>query len=205
MRVYTYVVTRLDLNLFLFRLFLIKYNVIPFILALYIGFLLLSVYFQLYSYFNELLDKDSFLFIGESSSQGSNPQNINSGGGSSNNPNPGSNPNSNPNSNPGPGPDYGNHPGWLNTVMNRDTDRLANHLEHFRGKYFRATGVLFADYHGSNNPVYNHHADLSRTVRYVRDIHPEWFYRVGPDTTVVSEGLIRDIRNLHRDVPSNFR
>jgi hypothetical protein len=112
MRVYTYVVSRLDLNLFFFRLFLIKYNVIPFILALYIGFLLLSVYFQLYSYFNELLlNKDSFLFIGESSSQGSNPQNISGGGGSSNNPNPGSNPNSNPNSNPGPGPDYGNHPG----------------------------------------------------------------------------------------------
>ena len=201
MRVYTYVASRLDLNLFFFRLFLVKYNIIPFIFALYIGFLLLSFSFQLYSYFNELLlDKDSFLFIGESSSQGSNPHNINSGGGSSNNPNP----NSNPNSNPGPGPNYGNHTGYFDTVMIRDTDRLANHLEHFRGKFIQASGVMFADYHGHSHPVGLRHADLSRVVRYVRDIHPEWFYRVGPNTTRISDDLIRQIRDLHRDVPSDF-
>ena len=199
MRVYTYVVSRLDLNLFFFRLFLVRHNVIPFIFALYFGFLLLSFFFQLYSYFNELLlDKDSFLFIGESSSQGSNPHNINSGGGSSNNPNPGSNPG------PGPGPDFGYHPSWLDTVMIKDTDRLANYLANHTGKDLQKAGIMFGNYGPNNQPVGYFDKDLSRVARYVRFIHRDWFNRVSLNTQPITDGLIYNIRTLRMDVPRTF-
>jgi hypothetical protein len=199
MRVYTYVVSRLDLNLFFFRLFLVRHNVIPFIFALYFGFLLLSFFFQLYSYFNELLlDKDSFLFIGESSSQGSNPHNINSGGGSSNNPNPGSNPG------PGPGPEFGYHPSWLDTVMIKDTDRLANYLANHTGKDLQKAGIMFGNYGPNNQPVGYFDKDLSRVARYVRFIHRDWFNRVSLNTQPITDGLIYNIRTLRMDVPRTF-
>ena len=197
MRVYTYVVSRLDLNLFFFRLFLVRHNVIPFIFALYFGFLLLSFFFQLYSYFNELLlDKDSFLFIGESSSQGSNPHNINSGGGSSNNPNPGSN--------PGPGPDFGYHPSYFDTVMIKDTDRLANYLANHTGKDLQKAGIMFGNYGPNNQPVGYFDKDLSRVARYVRFIHRDWFNRVALNTQPITDGLIYNIRTLRMDVPRTF-
>jgi hypothetical protein len=92
--------------IFRFISLIIKYkvNLIYFTFAFIIGILLIVFSFEFYYYFNEvLLSEDySILNAGESSSQGSNPHNINSGGGSSNNPNPGSN--------PGPGPDFGYHP-----------------------------------------------------------------------------------------------
>jgi hypothetical protein len=188
--------------IFRFISLIIKYkvNLIYFTFAFIIGILLIVFSFEFYYYFNEvLLSEDySILNAGESSSQGSNPHNINSGGGSSNNPNPGSNPG------PGPGPDFGYHPSWLDTVMIKDTDRLANYLANHTGKDLQKAGIMFGNYGPNNQPVGYFDKDLSRVARYVRFIHRDWFNRVSLNTQPITDGLIYNIRTLRMDVPRTF-
>ena len=186
--------------IFRFISLIIKYkvNLIYFTFAFIIGILLIVFSFEFYCYFNEvLLSEDySILNAGESSSQGSNPHNINSRGGSSNNPNPGSN--------PGPGPDFGYHPSWLDTVMIKDTDRLADYLANHTGKDLQKAGIMFGNYGPNNQPVGYFDKDLSRVARYVRFIHHDWFNRVALNTQPITEGLIYNIRTLRMDVPRSF-
>ena len=184
--------------IFRFISLIIKYKVtlIYFTFALIIGILLLVFSFEFYYYFNEvLLSEDySILNAGESSSQGFNPHNINSGGSSSNNPNPGS------------GPDFGYHPSWLDTVLIKikDTDRLADYLAKHKGKDLSKAGIMFGNYGPNNQPVGYFDKDLSKVARYVRQINREWFNSVALNTQPITDGLINNIRTLHMDVPKSF-
>ena len=143
--IYTHITSPLySLKILIFRFLLVVIkNKEVFLIFLFV-FTLLFLYLEyLYIFLlnQVIISEDCFTLNitgGESSSQGSNPQNINSGGSFSNNPNPGSD--------PGPGPGFGLHPSYLDTVMIRDTDRLANHLEHFRGKVLSNAGINFVRY-----------------------------------------------------------
>jgi hypothetical protein len=97
---------------------------IVFILSILIGFLLVVLIFDYYFYEALLSEDYSILNAGENSSQTSSQQNFNNGGSSSNNPNP------NPNPNPGPAVSY------TDTVLIRDTDRLASYLESYRNQFY---------------------------------------------------------------------
>jgi hypothetical protein len=81
---------------------------------------------------------------------------------------------------------------------------LASHFEGHINKFINRTGVMFTNYHGNNQPISHYNPDLSRIARYVRSIKPNLFYRVGPDTTRIDRDLIRNIRDLHMNVPVNF-
>jgi hypothetical protein len=120
---------------------------------------------HVYNFFlnqNVLSEGSSILnAVGESSSQGSSQQNISGVGSSSNNPHPG------PNPNPGPAVSY------MDTVLARDTDRLASYLESYRNEFYQKAGVLFSDYRSNNQPIGYYNREISRIARFVRTLHPE--------------------------------
>ena len=103
----------------------------------------------------------------------------------------------------GLGPDFGYHPSWLDTVMIKDTDRLANYLANNTGKDLQKAGIMFGNYGPNNQPVGYFDKDLSRVARYVRFIHRDWF-RVSLNTQPITDGLIYNIRTLRMDVPRTF-
>jgi hypothetical protein len=163
---YTYITSTSDLfKILIFRFVsvIVKNKEVIFIFFFvftftFFGFLFLE---HVYNFFlnQSVLSEDSSILnaVGESSSQGSSQQNISGGGSSSNNPNP----------NPGPAVSY------MDTVLARDTDRLASYLESYRNEFYQRAGVLFSDYRANNQPIGYYNREISRIARFVRTLHPE--------------------------------
>lgn len=127
---------------------------------------------------------DYILNCGESSSQSS--QNISSGH----------------NMTSPSGPFNHNTSNFFATVLNWDTDRLADFLQARRscrlvgyaGIRFGTTGIRISSYDD----------EFSRIARYVRQNHDGFFHEVGPNYTRITDELLSKLRGLKENVPSDF-
>ena len=185
------------LLIFKFFLLIIKNNVIFYILVVMLVCLLWS-----------LEHADNFLFNGGLWSEDYSTLNA-TGGSSSNNPNP--NPRPNPSSGyesgPGPGSNSGPNPGFWDSILNpdlKDTDRLANRFESFKGHYIKRSGILFGNYTAYNQPTGYYDADLSRVARYIKLHHPTLFPS-NPHVSIITDQLINNIRVINENIPQNYR
>jgi hypothetical protein len=198
---YTYITSTSDLFYILIYRFvsvIVKNKEVIFIFFFVFAFTFFWLLYleYVYNFFlnQSVLSEDSSILnvVGESSSQGSSKHNISGGGGSSNNPHP--------HPDRGPGPHFGTHPCYWDTVMVRDTDRLADYLVEHKHQLFQTAGIHFGDYTPSNYPS-GHNPEYSRIAKFVRHLHPEWFYHRRPDLTSIGDGIIDNIRAINRDVP----
>jgi hypothetical protein len=104
---------------------------------------------------------------------------------------------------PGGGNDRTMH---LSTVINpeTDTDRLADHLQNFRGngnQMVNTAGIHF----GNSYNIHNFHdPQQSLIARYVNRTHPDIFNERNPSRTIISNNLILRIRRLRENVPAGF-
>jgi transposase-like protein len=102
--------------------------------------------------------------------------------------------------------DFNNKSNFFKTVLNehdyKDTDKLADHLSLYEHKYLKDTDVRLSV---ERRLVGEYNKELSRIARFVRKDNPNFFFASSPSSTNITIELISNIRNLHQNVPSDFK
>ena len=94
---------------------------------------------------------------------------------------------------------------YFSTILRFDTDTLADFLESKKScNYIGNTGIKFSTPNPNIPGMNPYNEEISRIARFVRANH-DFFYRVGPNNTPIEDSLISGIRDLKKNVPTNFR
>jgi hypothetical protein len=95
----------------------------------------------------------------------------------------------------------------------KDTDRLADYLDiHKKGpndpkmKFIKDTGIKLSTNKSYLKRRQDYQEDLSRIARFVNERYPgKVFDQYTPQYTPIVDTIVKEVRNIHENVPKEFK